>query len=260
MVRFAPSVARNAAIFLLALAILLTAACTEPAGEATQLPPANTPVPGTTAAPGATPTPAPPPAHAPTFTPVSVTDLDVTEHTTIGDLLAGLSEEETACLRDAVGPEALETASSVPLAVARTGTAALPVQCFTPEHAIDVGVAFMSAAAGGLSRASRDCIRGVAVESPGALWIGAPAADHSPDVGATIRLHLCLTDEEAEALSTSRGVDLPPPSGLRCMQGRLGGPDALVEVLSTDEPDHAAAFSLLGAALACDTQATQSGG
>ncbi len=247
-------------MLLLALAISLTAACMEPAGEATQRPPATASLPGSTVEPVATATPAPPPLPTPTFTPVSVSDLDVTEHTTMGEVLAGLSEEEAACLRDTLGPEALEAASRVPLAVAQTGPAGLPVECLTPEHAIDVGVAFVSAEAGGLSRASRDCIRGVAVEGPGVLRIGAPAADHSADVGATIRLHLCLTDEEAEALSTSRGVDLPPPSGLRCMQERLGGSDALVEILSAEEPDQGAAFSLLGAALACDAQTTGSDG
>ena len=234
MIRFTAFVARNAAILLPALAISLTAACTEPA------------------------TPTPPPLPTPTFTPVSVRDLDVTEHTTIGDILAGLSEEETACLRDTVGPEALEAASGVPLAVAQTGSAGLPVDCLTTEHVVDIGIAVLSAQAGGLSSATRDCISGVAVGSPGVLGMGEPPADHSAVVGATIRLHLCLSDEQAEALSISRGVDLPPPSGLRCMQERLGGQDALVEVLSAEEPDQAAAFSLLGAALACDTQTTES--
>ena len=184
----------------------------------------------------------------------------MTEHATMGEVLAGLSEEETACLRDTVDPEVLEAASRVPLAVAQIGSAGLPVDCLTTEHVIDIDIAVLSAQAGGLSRATRDCIGKVAVGSPGVLGIGEPTMDHSTDVGAKIRLHLCLSDEEAEALSISRGVDLPPPSGLRCMQERLGGPDALIEILSTEEPDQAAAFGLLGAALACDTQTTASDG
>ena len=208
----------------------------------------------------ATPTPSWPRGPTPTFTPVPIRDLDVTGLTTMGDVLAGLSEEETACLRNAVGNEVLEAALEVPLAMALTGPAGLPIECLTPEHAVDIGVALVSAEAGGLSRATRDCIRGVAVESPSVLEIRERTADHPADVSATIRLHLCLSDDEAEALSISRGIDLPPPSGLRCMQERLGGPDALVELLSAEEPDQDAALSLLGAALACDTQTTQSDG
>ena len=222
-----PIIIRSVAILCLAAMLSLTTGCSDP-------------------------TPTPTPVPTPTPTPVSIEDLEITAATTLGSIVAALTGSEAACVRNAIGAETFDAVMNVPIASAPAGAFDLPWGCLSREHAVGVAVAFMSAEAGGLSPQSRGCVRGVAMESPHVLGIEEPPAEPAAAMRDVLQGHLCLSDVEAAVLSARRGTELPVPSAIRCMEELMGGPEAMIAVLSADEPDEATAFSLFGAALACD--------
>ena len=193
----------------------------------------------------------------PTPTPVlSIEELETIDDVTVGDITAALSEGEVSCARNTIGRDVFDEIQNIPIASVPAGTADLLFECLTPEHAVGINVAIMSADAGGLNAETRGCIRDIALVDPAALGIGEPpAADPARLAEPTLRIHLCLSDEEATTLSASRGVDLPLPSAIVCMQEYLGGPDALVAIFSAEESDTEAALNLFGAAIACEPAA-----
>ena len=218
--------------------------------------PTPTPTPSPTATPTATPTPVPP---TPTPVPVSIEELEITPDTTVGDIMESLSAGEVACVRNAIGASAFDAIRGIALASVPSGTADLPFGCLTPENAIGINIAFMSAEAGGLSTETRSCMRNVAIENPGVLGIGEPPANPAALAGATMQMHLCMSDEEAAALGDGTGIQLPPPSSIRCLVEELGGTEALITIFSGEQPNEEAMFGLLSAALACDVELQPSG-
>ena len=191
----------------------------------------------------------------------SVEDLVVTESTTVGDLMAVLSESEVSCLRDAVGGATLDAVQNVPLANAPPGAMdALPFECLSPESAIGISIAMMSAEAGGLSAETRGCISALAMENPSALGIGEPPADPSALFGTAIQMQLCMNDEEAARFAANSGAELPPPSVMRCMEEQLGGLEDLFTLFSGGEPDLAKLGELMAAAQTCGLEMTPPGG
>lgn len=194
--------------------------------------------------------PDPAPATA-TPVPVSIDELEITDSLMVRDIVAVLSQDEVACLRDAVGTDSFDALQDIFVATAPDSTVDLLFQCLTLENAVGIGVALMSAEALGLSAETRGCISDVAIENPSVLGIGEQTAEPEGAIGPGIHVHLCLTDEEAAALSTGADGELPPPSDLRCMVEELGGFDALEELSSSEEPNPDAAFTLFVAAQAC---------
>ena len=182
----------------------------------------------------------------------SVEDLVITESTTVGDLMAMLSESEVTCVRDAVGEATLDAVMNIPLTSAPPGAMeALPFECLAPENAIGISIAMMSAEAGGLSAETRGCISALAMENPSALGIGGPPADPSALFSTAIQMQLCMSDEEAARFAANSGAELPPPSVMRCMEEQLGGLEDLFTLFAGGEPDLAKLGELMAAAQTC---------
>ena len=237
MLDFTVSPRRIAAVLALVATVAFASACS------------SDPTPSATAT--STPTPTPTPTAVPVSVPIE--DLDITGSTTVGEIIGALSDTESDCVRYTMGAGTLDAILGVALAGVPPGAADFPLDCLTQDNAVHIGIAFMALEAGGLSAETRECVRGIALESPHVLGIGDPPADAASAMIGILQGHLCLSDEEAAALSVGRDVDLPPPSALRCMERHLGGPESMVAVFSAAEPDTSDAFNLLSAAMACDT-------
>ena len=261
---------RSAAAVTLILLMLaaFAAACSDPTPT-----PTATPRPTPTPTPTATPTPVPPtptPTPAPESTPDammpkpeagSVEDLVITESTTVGDLMAVLSESEVSCLRDTVGETTLGAVMNLPLSSAPPGAMdALPSECLAPENAIGISIAMMSAAAGGLSAETRSCISALAMENPSVLGIGGPPEDPAELFSTAIQIQLCMSDEEAIRFAGESGEQMPPPSVMRCMEEQLGSIEDLLALFFGGEPDLAALGELMAAAETCGLEMTPPAG
>ena len=232
-----------------------------PTATPTPLPPTatSTPVPPTPTATPIPPTPtATPIPPTPTATPFpqaedSIDELEITGATRVGDLMAYLSPAERGCIRDAIGAEIFDSIQQFPLGSVPGGVENLPLQCLSPENLIGMNIAFMSAAAGGLSTETRTCIRAVAREYPLAIGIGEPGpdTDFADVMRGAFQVNLCMTDEEAAALMGGDASDLPPPSVSRCIQERLGSMEVLLSFLTGQEPDLEEILELFAAAAEC---------
>ena len=169
----------------------------------------STPTPAASPAPVATP--------APTAAPIPPTTslADITADSTGADLISAISAEEAQCLRTAVGDAAYEALHDLPLSASATGFDAFPLGCLSADNATDLSVAMISLQAGGLSAESRTCIKGVF----GELGVPGDAMSMADSMRSFITMQLCLTDEEAQAMSGPVPADdaLPLPSQLRCV-------------------------------------------
>ncbi|MDD9994356.1 MAG: hypothetical protein OXS35_01215 [Dehalococcoidia bacterium] len=167
--------------------------------------------------------------------------------------MAYLSPAERGCIRDAIGAEIFDSIQQFPLGSVPGGVENLPLQCLSPENLIGMNIAFMSAAAGGLSTETRTCIRAVAREYPLAIGIGEPGpdTDFADVMRGAFQVNLCMTDEEAAALMGGDASDLPPPSVSRCIQERLGSMEVLLSFLTGQEPDLEEILELFAAAAEC---------
>ncbi len=182
----------------------------------------------------------------------SVEDLVITDSTTVGDILAVLSESEVSCLRDAIGAATIEAVQNIPLASAPPGTMeALPFECLAPESAIGISIAMMSAEAGGLSAETRSCVTALAMENPSVFGIGEPPQDPAALFGTAIQMQLCMSDEEAARFAANSGGELPPPSVMRCMEEQLGSLEDLLTLFFGGEPDLEKLGGLVAAAQTC---------
>ncbi|MCY4581954.1 MAG: hypothetical protein OXE50_04025 [Chloroflexi bacterium] len=266
---------RSAAAVTLMLLMLaaFAAACSDPEPTATPTPrPTPTPTPTATPTPAPTPTPTPTPEPAPMEEPTpdammpkpeagSVDDLVITDSTTVGDLMAVLSETEVLCLRDAVGAATLDAVQNLPLADAPPGAlGALPFECLSQENAIGISIAMMSADAGGLSEETRGCISALATENPSVLGIGGPPEDPAELFGTAIQMQLCMTDEEAARFAADSGAAMPPPSVMRCIEEQLGSLDDLLILFTGAEPDLSKIGELMAAAQECGLDSALPGG
>lgn len=266
---------RSVAAITLMLLLLaaFAAACSDPTPTPTPTPrPTPTPTPTATPTPAPTPTPTPTPEPPPAGEPTpdammpkpgagSVDDLVITDSTTVGDLIAVLSETEASCLRDAVGAATFDAIENVPLASAPPGAMdSLPFECLAPENAIGISIAMMSAAAGGLSGETRSCITALAQENPSVLGIGGAPEDPAELFGTAIQMQLCMTDEEAARFAAGSGEAMPPPSVMRCMEEQLGSLDDLLTLFTGAEPDLSKIGELMAAAQECGLEMTPPGG
>ena len=169
--------------------------------------PTATPVPTPTQDPTATPVPTPTPAM------MSLSDID--ETTTGAELIASLSEGEADCLRAAIGDASYEAMQDLTLSESAMGFDTFPLQCLEPGNAIDLSVAMMSLQAGGLSDDSQACIKDVFAD----LGVPGEGMSMTDSMRFFITMQLCLTDEEAQAMSgpVTEEDAFPLPSQLRCV-------------------------------------------
>ena len=143
---------------------------------------------------------------------MSLSDID--ETTTGAELIASLSEGEADCLRAAIGDASYEAMQDLTLSERAMGFDTFPLQCLEPGNAIDLSVAMMSLQAGGLSDDSRACIKDVFAD----LGVPGEGMSMTDSMRSFITMQLCLTDEEAQAISGPVPEDaFPLPSQLRCV-------------------------------------------
>ena len=144
---------------------------------------------------------------------MSLSDID--ETTTGAELIASLSEDEAACLRAAIGDASYEAMQDLALSESAAGFDTFPLQCLEPDNAIDLSVAMMSLQAGGLSDDSQACIKDVFAD----LGVPGEGMSMTDSMRSFITMHLCLTDEEAQAMSGPVPEEdaFPLPSQLRCV-------------------------------------------
>ena len=219
-----------AALALVAAVAFVSACGSDPTPAATAAPTATatamatatatrTPISAPTSSPTATS--APTPTATPVFVPLK--DLDITGSTTVGEIVAALSDPEIYCVRNTMGAGTLDAIQGITLAEVPPGTADLPLDCLTLDNAVDIGIAFMSVEAGGLSAETRECVRGIAIESPHVLGIGDPPADAAAAMSGILQGHLCLSDEEAACPLSRQGRGpyprLPPYGAWRGISG-----------------------------------------
>lgn len=237
------------------LGVLLFAGACEAEPTPTPIPTA-TPVPPT---PTATATPEP----TPTPVPMSLAELEITETTTVREVVSAFSAEEQACIREAVGADAFNLIADAPVSSLEGGAEDFPIQCLSMESTVGFVVANLSAEAGGLSLETRSCITDIAIENPGVLGMGPPPESFGQVIAGAIRMQLCLTDEEAEAWAASQGMELPPPSVLECIEEQVGGEEAFLAMLTDEATSEEALFNLLMTAPGCMSEvpmATPTGG
>ena len=196
---------------------LVFAACGE---SATPTPdptatPVLTPTPDPTATPVLTPTPDPTATPVPTPTPAMMSLSDIDETTTGAELIASLSEGEANCLRAAIGDASYEAMQDLTLSESAMGFDTFPLQCLEPDNAIDLSIAMMSLQAGGLSDDSRACMKDVFAD----LGVPSEGMSMTDSMRSFITMQLCLTDEEAQAMSGPVPEEdaFPLPSQLRCV-------------------------------------------
>ena len=144
---------------------------------------------------------------------MSLSDID--ETTTGAELIASLSEGEVDCLRAAIGDASYEAMQDLTLSESAMGFDTFPLQCLEPGNAIDLSVAMMSLQAGGLSDDSRACIKDVFAD----LGVPGEGMSMTDSMRSFITMQLCLTDEEAQAMSGPVPEEdaFPLPSQLRCV-------------------------------------------
>ena len=177
--------------------------------------PVLTPTPDPTATPVLTPTPDPTATPVPTPTPAMMSLSDIDETTTGAELIASLSEGEANCLRAAIGDASYEAMQDLTLSESAMGFDTFPLQCLEPDNAIDLSIAMMSLQAGGLSDDSRACMKDVFAD----LGVPSEGMSMTDSMRSFITMQLCLTDEEAQAMSGPVPEEdaFPLPSQLRCV-------------------------------------------
>ena len=148
---------------------------------------------------------------------MSLSDID--ETTTGAELIASLSDDEAACLRAAIGDASYEAMQDLALSESAMGFDTFPLQCLEPDNAIDLSVAMMSLQAGGLSDGSQACIKDVFAE----LGVPGEGMSMTDSMRSFITMQLCLTDEEAQAMSGPVPEEdaFPLPSQLRCVSEQM---------------------------------------
>lgn len=207
-----------------AIAMLTLAACssddepeptptaTQAPAAATQAPATATPTPTPTPTPTATPTPTPTPTEAPatpTATPEStpaptLADFVVTPATTGKDLTDRLTEGERECIKEAFGDFIYAAMQGLPLlAAGGDASQAAPLfECLEIESVVRVGIAFVSASAGGWDKETRECMVAVGLERPDAILVGMGLSANPTASAATeahpyiVELYDCLSLEE----------------------------------------------------------------
>ena len=194
------------------LGLLLFAACSaEP-----------TPTPTPTATP--TPTPTPVPTATPTPEPAPAAPAEITLFSPVSAVLGMLSEQEQTCIGGKVGQAAYQGMLDQPLASVVTvpGQLDMILDCMEPANAAELAIIGIGAVAGGFADESAMCLRAL-YTTAGVSNFPLSGSEDPQEILLGLRFSLCLTDEEAQALSQSTGTPMQfPPSALRCVDEQIG--------------------------------------
>ena len=198
--------------------------------------PKPTPTETSTLTPTVTPTqePSPTPASTPTATatppvttPALPTALIIDESTIGRDVFSFLAEDEASCIREELGEGTFEETQGQAVMNGHDWFDSMPIGCLAEETAIELSIALVDAAAGGLSADSRECLAEVYAETD-AIALGYGLSSITPDsnepeaIRFSLRFVVCLTDEESHALAAQPGgSEVFTPSELRCLLDRL---------------------------------------
>lgn len=199
--------------------------------------PATTSTVSTTTVPTDTPSPTPDSSGS---MEIEFWELDMSS--TGQDLVAFLTDEEVACLANALGDgyaRMLETPlvefgeAGAPLEEGRIDAFPLS-ECFTTERAASMSLSLFSATAGGFSAETQDCIARLLNDDPTIAEVfgrGQTAIDGP----AVLKVIGCLTPEEAQALTPPDEGPAPDPTDIACLIEELEGVssgDRIIAVLS----------------------------
>ena len=210
-----------------------------------------------TADPTPTPTapPSPTPTPTPTPTPPASLVFDLAADATVGDLAALLPEATLACVVEALGQTAYDSALTLPLFGGDNPAleAEFPTACISQEIVVDLIIATYVHEAGGLSDPTITCM-GKSFED---LDIAAvfDGDVETAIISALLGTLLCLTDDEASRISAGAliGEQLegrPTLQDMRCVLQLVDLSDlmALLSGFETaDEPDFETLLPLHGA-------------
>ena len=214
-----------AAAFAIIALLALVAACggddPTPTPATVAATPAPTPTATATPAPTPTPTPTPEampsptapamPAPMPEHTPMgSLRDLVINPKTVGKQLLDPLSADEVSCIKEAVGQDFYTIIQVTPIAAfgGSVSSATFLFDCLIPESIVLIGIAFLDAQAGGWTEETRQCITGVGLEHPEAVYVRMglewrdPAEGHATETfDYNVRIYECMTSAEKQGLT-----------------------------------------------------------
>ena len=208
-----------ATAFALIALLALVAACggDDPTPTPTPATVAATPAPTPTATPTPTPTPTPEATPSPTapaiveHTPMgSLRDLVINPKTVGKQLLDPLSADEVSCIKEAVGQDFYTIIQVTPIAAfgGDVSSATFLFDCLKPESTVLIGIAFLDAQAGGWTEETRQCITGVGLEHPEAVYVRMglewrdPAEGHATETfDYNVRIYECMTSAEKQGFT-----------------------------------------------------------
>ena len=160
----------------------------------------------------------------PTPEPAPAAPGEITLFSLARDVFAMFSEGEQSCISGQVGEATYQGMLSQPLAavIGVPGQLDMVLDCVAPEKAAELAIIGIGAVAGGFTDESAMCLRTLYATS-GVSNIALGGSEDPQEILLGFRFFLCLTDEEAQALSQSTGTPVPfPPSALRCVDERIG--------------------------------------
>ena len=156
------------------------------------------------------------------------------------DLVAFLTDEEASCLRNELGAS-YQGMLEAPLvgedgALLRPGgSGSFPLsRCFSVGRAASMSLSLFSAAAGGLSTGTQDCIARLVSNDPAIAEAVVQGGD-SIEGAAMLEFIACLTPEEAAALTPPGEGPSPNPNDIVCLVEELAGTSSgerIIAVLS----------------------------
>ena len=172
------------------------------------------------------------PSSAPTITPtatvnntptqVSSRALNIDQNTLGRDLFNMLTKAETECIRADIRDHEYENLLDTP--VLSTHFYFPSIQCLDDQKTIELSLAFLDRAIGGLSGDSRSCLEDVYIKHGGVDLGFILYGWDSWDAVSRFYPHFkaCLEDDEAAALSIRYDQYVrPPPSQVRCLLQRI---------------------------------------
>ena len=140
----------------------------------------------------------------------SLRDLVINPETVGKQLLDPLSADEVSCIKEAVGQDFYTIIQVTPIAAfgGDVSSATFLFDCLIPESIVLIGIAFLDAQAGGWTEETRQCITGVGLEHPEAVYVRMglewrdPAEGHATETfDYNVRIYECMTSAEKQGFT-----------------------------------------------------------
>ena len=140
----------------------------------------------------------------------SLRDLVINPKTVGKQLLDPLSADEVSCIKEAVGQDFYTIIQVTPIAAfgGDVSSATFLFDCLIPESIVLIGIAFLDAQAGGWTEETRQCITGVGLEHPEAVYVRMglewrdPAEGHATETfDYNVRIYECMTSAEKQGFT-----------------------------------------------------------